>query len=43
MRKRRNISTQQAFAVVVDSETEYWYLQMLKRNEPNILFDIMGE
>ena len=40
MRKRRNISTQQAFAVVVDSETEYWYLQMLKRNEPNILFDI---
>nr|WP_315138234.1 hypothetical protein [uncultured Capnocytophaga sp.] len=41
MRKRRNISTQQAFAVVVDSETEYWYLQMLKRNEPNILFDIM--
>ena len=41
MRKRKNISTQQAFAVVVDSETEYWYLQMLKHNEPNILFDIM--
>lgn len=41
MRKRKNIPTQQAFAVVVDSETEYWYLQMLKRNEPNILFDIM--
>ena len=41
MRKRKNIPTQQAFAVVVDSETEYWYLQMLKHNEPNILFDIM--
>lgn len=32
--------TRQAFAVVVDGETEYWYLQMLKRNEPNILFSI---
>ena len=40
MRKGRNIPTKQAFAVVVDGETEYWYLQMLKRNEPNILFSI---
>ena len=40
MRKGRNIATKQAFAVVVDGETEYWYLQMLKHNEPNILFDI---
>lgn len=40
MRKGRNIATKQAFAVVVDGETENWYLQMLKRNEPNILFDI---
>lgn len=40
MRKGRNIPTKQAFAVVVDGETEYWYLEMLKRNEPNILFDI---
>ena len=40
MRKRKNIPTQQAFAVVVDSETEYWYLQMLKHNEPNIPFKI---
>lgn len=40
MRKGRNIPTKQSFAVVVDGETEYWYLQMLKRNEPNILLDI---
>lgn len=40
MRKGRNIPTKQAFAVVVDGETEKWYLEMLKRNEPNILFSI---
>lgn len=40
MRTGRKRQTQQAFAVVVDGETEYWYLEMLKRNEPNILFDI---
>ena len=40
MRRGRNIPTKQSFAVVVDGETEYWYLQMLKHNEPNILFSI---
>lgn len=40
MRKGKNKLTKQAFAVVVDGQTEYWYLQMLKQNEPNILFDI---
>ena len=40
MRRGRNKLTKQAFAVVVDGQTEYWYLQMLKQNEPNILFDI---
>ena len=40
MRKGRNIPTKQSFAVVVDGETEYWYLQMLKHNEPNIPFNI---
>lgn len=40
MRRGRKIQTKQAFAVVVDGETEYWYLQMLKQNEPDILFDI---
>ena len=40
MRKGRNIPTKQSFAVVVDGETEYWYLQMLKHNEPDIPFNI---
>ena len=40
MRRGEKRQTQQAFAVVVDGETEYWYLQMLKRNEPNIPFNI---
>ena len=40
MSKGKNKLTKQAFAVVVDGQTEYWYLQMLKQNEPNILFDI---
>lgn len=40
MRKGRNIPTKQSFAVVVDGKTEYWYLEMLKRNEPNIPFNI---
>ncbi len=28
------------FAIVVDGETEVWYFQMLKRNEPNIRVNI---
>ena len=40
MRTGRKRQTRQAFAVVVDGETEYWYLQMLKHNEPNIPFKI---
>lgn len=40
MRRGKNKLTKQAFVVVVDGQTEYWYLQMLKQNEPNILFDI---
>ncbi len=31
------------FAVVVDGETEYWYLQMLKRHEKNIRVNIKPE
>lgn len=31
------------FAVVVDGETEVWYLQMLKRNEKNIRVSIKPE
>jgi len=40
MRKGRKIQTKQAFAVVVDGETEKWYLEMLKQNEPDVLFNI---
>ena len=40
MSTKEKIQTKQSFAVVVDGETEYWYLQMLKRNEPNIPFNI---
>lgn len=40
MRTGRKRQTKQAFAVVVDGKTEKWYLEMLKRNEPDILFDI---
>lgn len=42
MRKHRNISHKinDTFAVVVDGETELWYLQMLKRNERDIRINI---
>nr|WP_315126824.1 RloB family protein [uncultured Capnocytophaga sp.] len=43
MRKGRKIQTKQAFAVVVDGETEYWYLEMLKQNETDIPFNIKPE
>ncbi|MBC6427011.1 MAG: RloB domain-containing protein [Ekhidna sp.] len=35
--------TNPAFAVVVDGETEVWYLQMLKRNEQDIRVSIKPE
>lgn len=35
--------TPAVFAVVVDGETEVWYLQMLKRNERNIRVSIKPE
>ena len=40
MRRGEKRQTQQAFAVVVDGETEKWYLEMLKQNEPDVLFNI---
>ncbi|MBK6611319.1 MAG: hypothetical protein IPN25_04050 [Sphingobacteriales bacterium] len=45
MRKtNRNVpKTIPAFAVVVDGETEVWYLQMLKRNERDIRVSIKPE
>ena len=45
MRNKRNIpiKVKPRFAVVVDGQTEFWYLQMLKRNERNIKVDIKPE
>lgn len=41
---KRNVpKTNPAFAVVVDGETEVWYLQMLKRNERDIRVSIKPE
>ena len=40
MRRGKKIQTKQAFAVVVDGGTEYWYMQMLIHNEPKIPFNI---
>lgn len=45
MRKPKRIThkTTPSFAVVVDGETEVWYLQMLKRNERDIRVSIKPE
>lgn len=41
--KRNPPKTNPAFAIVVDGETEVWYLQMLKRNERDIRVSIKPE
>jgi len=45
MRKPKKIihKTNPSFALVVDGETEVWYLQMLKRNERNLRVSIKPE
>ena len=45
MRKSKKIitKTNPSFALVVDGETEVWYLQMLKRNERDIRVSIKPE
>jgi hypothetical protein len=45
MRTRKLISPKgkPKFAVIVDGETEFWYLQMLKRNEQLVKVDIKPE
>jgi hypothetical protein len=39
-RGKSNIKARETYAVVVDGETEVWYLQMLKRNEKNLTINI---
>lgn len=45
MRNKRQvpIKVKLKYAIVIDGETEFWYLQMLKRNEDLIKFDIKPE
>lgn len=41
--KRKVPKTRPSYAIVVDGETEVWYLNMLKRNEQNIRVNIKPE
>lgn len=45
MRNKRQIpfKVKPKFAIVIDGETEFWYLQMIKRNERLIKVDIKPE
>ncbi|MFN8357619.1 MAG: RloB family protein [Spirosomataceae bacterium] len=45
MRTKRQIpfKGKPRFAIVIDGETEFWYLQMIKRNERQIKVDIKPE
>lgn len=45
MRKSKNIKSKNdaTFTIVVDGQTEYWYLEMLKRNERNLRVNIKPE
>ena len=40
MLKKKNIKARETYAIVVDGETEVWYLQMLKRNERHLAINI---
>jgi hypothetical protein len=42
MRKRHKYSSPKkiTYAIIVDGETEIWYFQMLKRNEPSLQVNI---
>jgi hypothetical protein len=40
MRKNKPVKLRQRYAVLVDGECEYWYIQMLKRNERQISVNI---
>lgn len=45
MRNKRQIpfKGKPGFAIVIDGETEFWYLQMIKRNERYIKVDVKPE
>lgn len=43
MRKNRNLlkKSKKVYSIIVDGYCEVWYFQMMKRNEPSILVDIL--
>jgi hypothetical protein len=43
IKRRTPIKVKPKFAIVIDGETEFWYLQMLKRNEKLVSVDIKPE
>lgn len=43
IKKKIPFKKKRKFAVVVDGETEFWYLQMLRRNEKSNIVDIKPE
>lgn len=45
MRQNRRIpiTVKSKYAIVVDGDTEFWYIQMLKRNEKLVSFDLKPE
>jgi hypothetical protein len=38
--KKYHLPPKTTYAIIVDGETEIWYFQMLKRNEPSLLVNI---
>jgi hypothetical protein len=40
MRKNKAIQSKPTFAILVDGDTEFWYFQMLKRNERAMMINI---
>jgi len=43
VRKQIQLKGKPKYVVIVDGETEFWYMQMLKRNEKLIKVDIKPE
>ncbi len=41
--KRNTPKTKPRYAFIVEGECEFWYIQMLKRNEPSLRVDLKPE
>jgi len=42
-KRRKPIKVRPVYAIIVEGETEYWYLQMLRRNERNLRINVKPE